>query len=104
MSLDFSLYKTQPTEVFSGNATHNLGRMWHKAGIHDALYESKDKLASSIILFLEAGLEKMKAEPDEYRKLNAPNGWGTYEGAIRFLEEVISACKEYPDAKIYISA
>jgi hypothetical protein len=46
----------------------------------------------------------MKARLEEYQKLNPENGWGSYETALAFLEEIINACEEYPDATIRISA
>ena len=103
MSLDFSLSRIQETEVYSGNITHNLGEMADKAGIYYALWRPEEKgykLAKDIILILEKGLKTLKEKPEYYQKFNAENGWGLYEHFVPFVEEVLNACKEYPDAKI----
>jgi hypothetical protein len=106
MSLDVYLTKTKPVEVFSANITHNLGAMAEAAGIYRHLWQP-DELgishASQLIKPLERGLAKMKAEPDEYRKHDAPNGWGKYDHFIPWIERYIEACKQDPDATINIS-
>lgn len=103
MSLDFSLLKVQPSEVFSVNYTHNVSEMWDLAGIYDDLYNSDGKLAKDIVGNLIFGLKKMLDNPDKFKKLNPENGWGDYDGAVKVLNEIISACNEYPDAEISIS-
>lgn len=35
---------------------------------------------------------------------DAPNGWGTAMGAVLFLAQIMAACMNYPDEKIYVSA
>jgi len=108
MSLDFYIYdKGRNTgcviELFHQNITHNVSPMWHKAGIYNELYNSDKSKIKGITGLLKMGLAKMKTDPEEYKKLNPPNGWGNYEHAIEFLEEVIKGCKEYPEAYVGIS-
>lgn len=106
MSLDFSLNRIQETEVFSSNITHNLGRMADKAGIYYALWRPDEKgwaFAKEIIPTLEKGLKKLKDKPEYFKKFDAKNGWGTYEHFVPFVEEILEACKKYPDATISIS-
>ena len=101
MSLDFYLEKTE--EVFESNMTHNVTDMWRKAGCYDALYMSDGIEASNVIPFLEKAIERMKLEPDEYKKLNPKNGWGDYETALKFLKEVLEGCYANEHAIIRIS-
>lgn len=106
MSLDFYLTRIKPTTVFDANITHNLGEMAEKAGIYYALWRPEEKgfkLAKDIILVLEKGLEKLKSKPSYYKKFNSDNGWGLYEHFVPFVEEVLNACKEFPDAEINVS-
>lgn len=109
MSLDFYLqYEIDGNSisVFDRNVTHNLAAMASKAGIYEALWhpDRKDwKIASDIISVLEKGLKKLKAKPQYYEKFNAENGWGLYEHFVPFVEEVLSACKQYPNAIIKTS-
>ena len=113
MSLDF--YLTTPEvdlgadepfvgRVFERNITHNVSSMWTKAGCHDELYDSEGKLAQDIIPALVKARDDMEQNPKEYKKLDPPNGWGDFEGAFRFLEAVLKACRKYPKAVIRISA
>jgi hypothetical protein len=106
MSLDFYLeYQEDGNDivVFSANITHNLNTMAHKAGIYCALWHPDEKgfkTAQSIIQILEKGLKKMKKNPEYFSKFNAENGWGLYKHFVPFVEDVLEACKKYPNAKI----
>lgn len=109
MSLDFYLqYRIDGNdiEVFEINITHNLGKMAGKAGIYYALWRPEEigaKCAKDIIGLLEVGLGKLKKRKAYFRKFDAPNGWGTYEHFVPFVEEVLEACRKYPKAKIGVS-
>ncbi len=103
MSIDFSIYKVQETCVFDSNMTHNVSGMWREAGCYDAIYNSEGLLASECLPFLKKGYEYFKKNAKELKKLEPENGWGTYENAGKFLEELIEGCEKYPDGKISIS-
>ena len=45
----------------------------------------------------------MKNRREYYEQFNSPNGYGLYKHFVPFVEEYLNACKEYPNAKIYIS-
>ncbi len=107
MSLDVYLTATRPTEVYSGNVTHNLGGMAQAAGIYEALWRPEEigvTTAAQMIPLLEDGLAKLKADPDKFRALNAQNSWGTYDKwFLPFVQEYLAACRENPDATIRVS-
>ena len=106
MSLDFSLMVTEPHEIYSANITHNLGEMAQAAGIYYALWHPADigaKTARDIIPVLKKGLAKLKLNPIRYSKFDAPNGWGTYVHFVPFVEEVLKACVDNPEADISVS-
>lgn len=88
---------------FDLNVTHNLTGMWSKAGIYDALYMSDGQRAGDHLPALEKGLADMLLNKEDYELLNPPNGWGNYEGAVRFLQSVIEGVKEHPDATFSVS-
>lgn len=111
MSLDFDLvavfdagHADGPVRrsILEHNITHNISCMWRRAGCYEALYESHGKLAQDVVPVLEEAVRRMRAEPDEYRKLDSPNGWGTYRKALPWLESVLADCKEYPLAVIEV--
>ncbi len=106
MSLDFSIRRVEEVGVFSANITHNLGEMAEAAGIYKALWRPEElgvETAGELIPILEEGLAKLKANPVEYEKYNAENGWGLYEHFVPFVAEVLAACKEFPDGKPHAS-
>ena len=85
MGLDVSLIAVKPTEVYSSNITHNLGRMAREAGIYEYLWRPEEvdiMYAWQLIAPLEEGLQKLKAEPEKFKAFDSPNGWGTYDDFV----------------------
>lgn len=106
MSLDVDLMVTKPTSVYSANITHNLNKMADKAGLYQALWRPEElpiTKAKDLIPILSEGLEKLKRKPGYFKKFNAKNGWGTYDGLVNFVEEYLQACRENPRARIEVS-
>ena len=104
MSLDFSLMGRAP--VFDINITHNLCKMAQEAGIYECLWRPNhdgQRKAKDIIKLLSAGLEMLRANPEHFKTFNASNGWGTYEQFVPFVEKVLQACEDNPDAEIEVS-
>ena len=91
------------TTVFSSNITHNLGKMAAAAGIYHFLWqpgECEVSVAAQLIEPLQAGLQKLRAAPEQYEAMNPKNGWGNYDGLVDFVEGYLAACKRWPDAKV----
>lgn len=106
MSLDVSLMKTKPCEVYTANITHNLGAMAKEAGIYRALWRPEEinaVFAKDITDALARGLDKLKSDPEKYKTFDAENGWGIYEHFVPFVEGYLQACTENPDAVIEVS-
>ena len=96
---------TESSKVYSANITHNLCKMASEAGIYYALWRPDEHgiaKASQLIEPLESVLVKLRAEPEHYRRFNPANGWGSYEGLVRFVELYLEACREYPDAAVSV--
>ena len=111
MSLDFTLDLHTTLEdgtrgpdynTFDGNVTHNLTGMWSEAGIYDVLYNTEGEQIGIYLDKLASALEDMRRYPDKYKEHSPINGWGTYEGAIRFLEALVKSAQEWPQARIHI--
>lgn len=91
--------------VYSANITHNLGRMAGEAGIYKHLWHPDEigiKTAAELIDPLTNGLRLLRTEPERFKQFNPENGWGTYEGLIRFVEDYLSACLLYPYATVRV--
>jgi len=92
--------------VYSANITHNLGEMATVAGIYKALWRPEEInciIASDIIPSLTSGLADLKANPEQFKKYDSPNGWGVYDDFIPFVEDYLNACIQYPNAIIEVS-
>lgn len=107
-----SIYKKtleETAEVWSGNITYNLGRMarqltWGKRpSLYDVLWNPVEHhclVARDIIPFLKEALYRLKFDPEYYKRFNPPNGWGTYEVLVDFVQSYLMACRQFPDATI----
>lgn len=105
MSLSVYLYEDLnfEEELYWANITHNLSDMAEAAGIYQALWrpdEINAKQAKDILDIILNGFCKLLKNPDEYRKLEASNGWGTYENFIDWIFRYIKALSEYPESYI----
>jgi hypothetical protein len=119
MSLDVDLMVTKPCSVYSGNITHNLGKMAKEVkysaekddGYGDlTLYEvlwRPDEMgyvyAKDIADLLDIGWNILLADPEKFKKFNPENGWGSYEGLCLFVYNYRNACWDTPDAELSVS-
>lgn len=101
------LHKTFERENFySTNITHNLGKMAAAAHIYVHLWSPEElgiEFAWELVDPLEDALVDMKDRPEYYKKLDNPNGWGTYDHFVPFLEDLLEACKQYPHSRVTIN-
>lgn len=92
--------------VYDANITHNMGRMARECGLYEPMWEAQDKgltHASQLIEPLREGLARLIAEKDRLQEFNPANGWGDYDGLVRFTENYLAACEEWPDAEVRVS-
>lgn len=48
-------------------------------------------------------MHTLLTDSDRLKKFNPENGWGDYDGLVRFVWEYLDACIEYPDADVEVS-
>jgi hypothetical protein len=104
MSLDVTLSAVRRTSVYDGNITHNLGPMAEAAGIYKVLWRPEEigvTTAAQLIEPLREGLAKLESAPGDFRRHDAPNGWGRYEHLVEFVRQYLAACEENPDAEVH---
>jgi hypothetical protein len=93
-------------EVYWRNITHNLGEMASTAGIYKELWRPEEigiTTAEQLIIPLSIGLDLLIRDPEHFKQLNPPNGWGDYEGFVGFVSDYLRACKENPEAEVHVS-
>jgi hypothetical protein len=105
MSLDVYLEQEERITVtrYTGNITHNLARMAQEADLYKCLWRPEEvgiEKAQDLIEPLKKGLKMLKANPEHFKKFNSPNGWGTYEYLVIFVECYLNACEIYPCANV----
>lgn len=91
--------------IYNGNITHNLNEMAKSAGIYEPLWRPEENgitKAEQLIEPLTNGLAELRANPDKYKAYNPENGWGDYNGLIRFVEEYLSMCQKHPNATVSV--
>jgi hypothetical protein len=106
MSLDVYLTAVNECAVFEANITHNLGPMAARAGIYQHLWRPEElgiTTAGQLVEPLTEGLKRLTESPAEFEIDRPGNGWGTYDGLVRFVTNYIEACKEHPDATVRAS-
>lgn len=110
--------------VYDDNITHNLCEMAEQACLYYALWrpykllpqwtdnanieeyefeKSHTVLAKDIMGYIAIGYAKLISEPEYYKSLNPSNGWGSYDGLVRFVSNYLKACVDYPLAMVKVS-
>ena len=84
-----------------GGMTYNVSPMYVKA-VGNTLSSFNGMDASESIPALVAGVAAMESDPEAYRAMNPPNGWGDYEVALDYLRKLLKACQDHPLARIVV--
>lgn len=112
MSLDVDLMVTQPVSVYTNNITHNLGKMAENVKLqngftlYDVMWRPHEKglyCASDISELLDQAFNILLSEPNFYKTFNPENGWGSYDGLVKFVYEYRNACWDNPFAELSVS-
>jgi hypothetical protein len=93
-------------EVYSAAITHNLTEMAEEAGIYKACWRPDEigiTHAEQLIPLLEKGLAALESNPKHFEAFNPKNGWGSYEGLVRWVRNYLDACRAFPAAKVRVS-
>ena len=113
MSLDVRLMITRPTAVYSGNITHNLGKMASKVVLANGLTlymilwrpdecEPPLRKASDIAELLDEALGILIQDKDQLKPYNPQNGWGNYHGLFELVHAYRNAARAEPNADIEV--
>ena len=83
------------------NYTSNCAAMWRHAGADLRTFHKAP--CSEAAGPLAEAVKRMRQDPETYRAMNPPNGWGDYGGALEFLAEIAEACAKHPKATLWVS-
>lgn len=87
--------------VILDGPTYNLAPMFKKA-IPGGLKALDGMLAEDAAPILLTGINDMLTFPGQFEMLNPENGWGTYQGALYFLQQFQIACRQNPKHKVCV--
>lgn len=101
VSLEYRPCKTcnhTPEAAFEGGYTYNVSKMWYLI-YPDApgIVHVDDLTGRSAIPTLEYAIDVMCKRKNEMLQLQPGNRWGTYEGFLQFLREMLAASQDNPD-------
>jgi len=85
-----------------GNYTYNVADMYYLAMPSGGLCGLDGLSGEAALPVINGGLKYMTENANELRKLNPKNGWGSYDGAVKFLTGIRDACVLHPKAFVEV--
>lgn len=79
------------------NYTYNVSPMWYAAMPEKGIRSHYGMTGKDALVPLRRMREYMEDNRDELEAMNPENGWGSYEGALEFVNKLISASLRNPD-------
>jgi hypothetical protein len=115
MGYDFDVIVTKT--IHSDNYTYNVSEMYYHAwdqikhtldipdyelrsGSWKEAIQLENKYAVRALL---AMIRQLECYPEIYRPMEPENGWGTYEGAIKFLKDTFHVMLKNTNSRLVIS-
>lgn len=98
--------RVSDAEIYTANITHNLATMADQVGLYNPLWRPHAvnvTHAKHLIEPLRAGIATLKNEPARFEELSPPNGWGSYENFVPWLEKLLVACEAWPSAAVQVT-
>jgi hypothetical protein len=87
--------------VDCGNYTYNCAPMLTKAA-NISLLDLRGAQCKEVVPILSAAIDTMTIDPKVYKALEPENGWGDYEGWLRYLRTVRDACQDHPLCTLHV--
>lgn len=100
MSYDVSIY-VDDVEVFWSNYTSNVAAMW-RAGLGRSIADYDQAPCVEAAGPLAAGARRMEALRADLLPLEPENGWGTYAGALTFLQSIATEAAKHPTGTLSV--
>lgn len=86
---------------FEWDPTYNLAPMWAEAGLR--MRDLNGKTAAEAALVVRAALILLAADPERFRALDPPNGWGSYDTMLPHMRDFLAALERDAHAKVAVT-
>lgn len=91
-----------------GDYTSNVSGMWRRAleyaGHCDGLQGLDGKVADAdLVIVLTDAVRHMRTCSNEFIAMEPANGWGSADGALKYLETLLLMCRLHPLAIVRVS-
>lgn len=103
MSADIYLEAESCCSSHNHNITHNVAPMLRAAGLDWHDYRDEPLTATFLATDAIGAMDRLVSDPERYRPMGAPNGWGTYDQVLPFLGRLILDCLKHPEAIVRVS-
>lgn len=60
----------------------------------------EDRRAGDLGEMVAAVVANLEADPERFKALNPPNGWGDYDGCLKTMRDFLDTIERWPDAKV----
>lgn len=84
------------------NYTYNVSPMFRLAFGGNGVNDLSGLTGEVAAPFLDEAIVYFHEHMDEMRDLNPSNGWGNAEGALRFLENLLTEARTHPKAVVAV--
>ncbi len=81
------------------NYTYNVSPMWYAAMRKDGIRAHYGMTGKQALVPLRKLRNYMEDHRTRLLKMNPPNGWGSYDGALAFVNDLIRASVRNPRSK-----
>lgn len=93
-----------PVNLGSWNYTHNTNRMIREAGFTDwSMDEIQGMSAREFATRLGRAIDTLVIKPEQFREMDAQNGWGSYDTLVPVLRELHDQARRFPSATMHAS-
>ena len=81
------------------NYTYNVAEMWYSCYPDKGIRKHYGLTGKQALPILRKLREYMEDNKTKLKKMEPDNGWGSYEGALVFVNKLIAASLRHPRAK-----
>lgn len=77
--------------------TYNVGDMWREIYPEEKLLSIDEMTGQEAYKKLKHAHDELLKNPDKFKAMNPPNGWGSYDTFLTFIEKLMDLSSLYPD-------